>query len=186
MVVTTDITSNLAVREKIVKTSTSDVGYLISTNAYPGYRKSTAVDTVIRFPIQKPGNNMVFNLLVSPASSAGYVQIDVLHPPASQGGYSWGERPVTYMSTSSNAWESFISTSPIGATSTESAGFVFGPIDVALYGLNFGTTSSGIIGDLQYFVALMIGESTGASAASHAALSTCVENIQVSAIEVPQ
>jgi len=185
MVVTTDITSNLAQREKLIKTSTSDIAYTVSTNQLPGFRKSTAVDTVIRFPIQKPGNEMVFMLQMGPASSGHYAQVDLHYAPDSQGGYAWGSHPVTYMSTSSKAWASFVSTAVIGATSTESASYMFGPIDTAVYGLNFGTTSSGIIGDLQYFIAMMVGFSTASAACTHAKLSTGIEPIQIASIEIP-
>ncbi|MFH1146395.1 MAG: hypothetical protein V1736_01655 [Pseudomonadota bacterium] len=190
MAVTTNISPNNAYRERLVACSTA--GGLLTSNV-PGFRKVAAADTVIRFPIEKPGNHMAIMYFTPNASSAGYyAQIDIAYANNTTDP-AWAGKKTTFGSgiptTVESAWARYVSTTIVEEIASSMAGaFMLGPIDTARYACNFGGTSSNITDKYEGFINVMVGLSSEAAgtAASHDALSASAQTCYVGAFTIPE
>src|SRR5512133_518202 len=179
----TNFETKFAYRNRLVAVSTAAIKSSAATGfpsteatwVPPGFKKTT-VGAQCQFPIEKPGAQMFLHVMYdSPCtgSTAGcYAQVDVMKAVGSYSPAWAGQSGGTIASSGETFWDSFLSTSLFIATSTEAESYVLGPIDTAKYAQNFGGTSSNSIDKYQNFLAVMIGYSTTATAATHDALST--------------
>jgi len=177
MAVTTDISSILAYRDRVVLGSSSLGSTTLTTEGeFPGFRCCTIADTIVRFPLQYSGGKVVLMGFFATATTVNNIQFDIAYgnnttDPA------WGGRNVVYSSsvpsTKNAAWVSYASTAVTGGTATESAFYTLGPIDTAKFAMNFGGASSAIQDKYENFIYVMAGACTGLTGpVAHAVLST--------------
>lgn len=179
MAVSTNISPNHAPWNKLVKVSTA--GRLVSSDyEIPGFRMATAQDTVIRIPIEHPGDEIALMIVMPAVSSAAYyAQVDVAYcNQSTDPGWAGGNYTVTAGSTApvpstvEGAWKHFISTAVVGQVTASKADAWMIQLDTAPFAFNYGGTSSDITDANESFINIMVGQSTAATAASHDALST--------------
>lgn len=174
MAVSTNISPSHARRERYIKVSTA--AGLSPTSLLPGFRRATAQDTVIRIPIEHPGDEMAIMVIQDAVSSAAfYPQIDVAFGNCvTDPGY--GGRNYKFSSgepsTVENAWRQFISTAVIGQVTGSKADAYMIVLDTAPFACWFGGTSSNITDPHEAFINVMVGQSSAATVSSHDQLST--------------
>jgi len=177
MAVTTDISSILAYREKVV-VGTSGLGTttLTTEDTYPGFRCCTIDDTIVRFPLQYPGGKAILMGFFATATTVNNIQFDIAYGNNSTDP-AWAGRGYTYSSavpsTVNAAWKSYASTAVSASKATECDFYTLGPIDTAPFAMNFGGTSSAIQDKYESFIYVMAGACTGLTGpVTHQKLST--------------
>ena len=168
MVVSTHFETKMARRAKLYSVTTgygsTGVGYFTTGfgaegTVVPGFIYATA-HTYINFPVEKPGEDMLFYILYNGPSTSSttycYAAVSIQKRNSSGGGFI----DSTVDSTRESAFDRIYSTAFFDATSTECEGFLLGPIDTYKYGCTYGATSSGDVDQHQTFIRMMVGYST--------------------------
>jgi hypothetical protein len=188
MAVTTDISPQHFYYERMLITSTA-AGVMTSDANPPGFRMATAVDSVIRIPIEKPGENMGLMIMMSAVSSAAYyAQLDIAYANTTDPG--WAGRNYAFSSgvpsTEANAWRQIISTAVVGQVTASGLNLYCVKLDTAKYACNFGGTSSAITDKQENFINIMVGQSTKSTVSSHNAMSQILDTVYVAAVSLPK
>jgi hypothetical protein len=148
---------------------------------------SVTTGEYIRIPYSQKDGNMVIKALylAHTGSTAIYPAVAIRNPPTTQK-LSWrGPGTGIGTSTAESGWSVQQSTAVMTATSTESQEYVFGPFEVARYGIFAAGTSFGHVGANQSYIECVFGYSTKAAGTAMALTTNVAGTIYVQAFEVP-